>query len=238
MKPYVVLCMAGRHRRFHEAGYSTPKYLLPLWGRPILTEILTALGPDRALLVANERDRTWEGAIWDAIRASGVEASTLIFTPDTGGPAETAAVGARYLVQTGWTGPVLFHSVDVVVRGRDLERLGGVLEGADGLIDVFPSSAPDDAYVRVADGRVGNITPRVAISRHAITGLFGFRSAEDYLQAVEAAAGRARGEVQVTDVYLALLERGADIRAEPAQPEYETLRLHTPAEYEAVSAPE
>lgn len=232
MKPYVVLCMAGLYRRFRDAGYTTPKYLLPLQGRPILRHVVDGLDPDGLLLVANARDVVHEAAI----RAAVGRPAELTWVGDTSGQAETAAIGARRVAELGFVGPILFHNVDTVVRGRALEAIGAVLAEADGFIDVFPQSSPAYSYVSLDGVRVTDIAEKVVISPHATTGLYGFRSAEVYLRAANATTRRSEGEFYISDVYRTLLDRGADLRADPVGEGHETLVLGTPVEYEYAAA--
>src|SRR5688572_15789668 len=130
-EPALVLCMAGLYRRFRDAGYTTPKFLLPVGDETLLARIARLLPAPTLLLVANERDREHE----PAIRASVPADAGLIFVGDTSGQAETAAIGAREL-RPRWDGPVLFHNVDTIVIGRDLRRIGEILGRADGFVDV------------------------------------------------------------------------------------------------------
>jgi CTP:molybdopterin cytidylyltransferase MocA len=59
--------MAGVYRRFREAGYTTPKFLLPWRGRTVLDHILDGLLHGGAfaqvVLVANRRDEAHGEAI-------------------------------------------------------------------------------------------------------------------------------------------------------------------------------
>lgn len=227
MEPEVVLCMAGLYRRFRDAGYDTPKYLLPLGDRTILGEVIAALGPPRRLLlVANQRDRAWE----DALRAAAPGAG-LRWIGDTSGQAETAAFGARAVLEEGWDGPIVFHNIDTVLRGRDLARIGERLARADGYVDVFPADDPAYGYVALDGDRVVRIAEKEVISPHATSGLYGFASARVYLDAFAATVQTGR-EFYVADVYRTMLARGQRVEADP-RPSGETLVLGTPAEYEA-----
>lgn len=231
----LALCMAGVYRRFRDAGYQTPKFLLPIPGsRPtILGTIASELVGERpsgarVLLVANRRDE----AHADAIRAA-VPGGVLQFVGDTDGQARTAMVAAQLALDLGWGGePFVLHNVDTVLYDRDLDAIGEVLRGCDGFIDVFDADSPAYSYVKLdAAGFVTEMAEKVVISRHATTGLYGFRSPEAYLAAAEATTGRSSGEFYVSDVYAAMLARGARIRVDPTP--RRTLILGTPAEYEA-----
>jgi len=224
----LVLCMAGLYRRFREAGYTTPKFLLTVQGRTILSIIVDALDPKSLVLVANERDRGHEAAIRDAVGRC-----RLLWVGDTGGQAETAAIGARAVEGDG---PIVFHNVDTILRGRDLEAVGRRLAEADGYIDVFDSDEPVFSYVAVEDGRIVEIREKVVISRHATTGLYGFASAEAYLRACDATSQRSGGEFYISDVYQTLLDRGARLVINDTSEGHETLVLGTPRQYESYVA--
>jgi dTDP-glucose pyrophosphorylase len=221
----LVLCMAGLYRRFREAGYTTPKYLLTVRGRTILSVIVDELRPASLILVANHRDREHEAAI-----RAAVGPCRLLWIGDTGGQAETAAIGAR-AVEGG--GAVVFHNVDTIVTGRDLDEVGRCLETARGYIDVFDNDSPVFSYVAVEDGRIVEIREKVVISRHATTGLYGFASAQVYLDACAATSQRSGGEFYISDVYQTLLNRGERLVINASSDGHETLVLGTPAQYEA-----
>ena len=221
----LVLCMAGLYNRFRDAGYTTPKFLLEVEGRTILSIIVDALEPRVLILVANERDRSYEGQIRQAVGDC-----ELLWIGDTGGQAETAAIGARAVRGDG---PVVFHNVDTVLVGRDLEAIGDQLQSAAGYIDVFDSDSPVFSYVGVKGGQIVEIREKVVISRHATTGLYGFASAGLYLEAYEATSHRSGGEFYISDVYKTLIERGDRLVINLSSTGHKTLVLGTPAQYEA-----
>lgn len=233
MNPTLVLCMAGVYRRFKEAGYRTPKYLLPAPAGTVLAWILRELRPTAPILVANERDQAWADAIVDAVG----QPHTLLWTGDTRGQAETAALGARAAEAAGREGPIFFHNVDTVLFERDLTALGAALAHAEGLIDLLEADHPGYSYVRVdARHQVLEIAEKRVISRLATTGLYGFASPRLYLEAAQATATTGGGEFYISQVYAHLLARGARLLAPPPTAEQGTLILGTPAEYEAAAA--
>lgn len=226
MTPTVVLCMAGRYRRFRDAGYTLPKFLLPARGEPVLAHVIAALGADRPTLVCNLADREHEEAI-----ARIVPDADRIWVGDTSGQAETAAIGARHLIDRGVDGPVLFHNIDTVVRGRDLAKIGARLVHVDGFVDTFESDSPAFSYVTVDGRRVTGIAEKVVISSHATSGLYGFASPSAYVAAAARTQLRS-GEFHVSDVYRTLIDEGARIEVDPSPVGHETVVLGTPPEYE------
>lgn len=237
MMPTVILCMAGLYSRFRKAGYTTPKFLLPVGNRTVLQMVIDGLGPTRLLLIANQRDAPHEAAIRTVLAACGHDGAELQFIEDTSGQAETAAIGAERAATLGWNGPMIFHNIDTVVLGRDLTHIGRLLLLSSGFIDVFTSSSPAYSYVTIDENnRVGRMAEKIVISSHATTGLYGFSSPQTYLDAAEATTERSGGEFYISDVYNTLLSRGAVISAEPAKPDQQTIILGTPVEYETYLA--
>lgn len=240
----LVLCMAGLYKRFREAGYRTPKFLLPWNGGTILGTILDTMLADGAIrrvtLVANRRDAEWREALEAILAQHGIGGERLLYIGDTRGQAETAAIAARHLAGGGGGQPVLFHNIDTVLLGRDYHAIARRLTGgADGWIDVFDSDSPNYSYVTIdPDGRVTAMAEKIVISRHATSGLYGFASPEVYLDGVEAAeadGSRPAGEFYISDVYRAMIAGGARIEAAPGTQDQQTIILGTPAEYEALA---
>lgn len=233
--PVLVLCMAGRYSRFRDAGYQTPKFLLPVdkaGQRTILGWIVDELAPERVVCVTNTRDAAHEQDVIDILRDGGRREVSLSATDDTEGQAATAILGAQRVAELGWTGPLLFHNIDTVLRGRDLPAMGARLAGCDGLIDVFAHDAPIYSYCAVEGDRVTDIAEKVVIGPWATSGLYGFASAATYLEHAARTAHRSGGEFYISDVYRTMLEAGCDLQVSPAALE-DTIVLGTPAEYEA-----
>jgi hypothetical protein len=244
----LILCMAGIYRRFREAGYTTPKFLLPWRGATVLEHILDELRATssesgnafrRVLFIANERDRAHAGALTAILAARGLDPAGLTFIPDTRGQAETALIGLdRRDALGGGDGPLAFHNVDTVISNRDwlavARRLrGGPGGGLDGWIDTFPADSAAYSYVALdAGGLVTAIAEKRVISPHATTGFYAFASAATY-RAAAARAQAAGNEFYISDVYAALLSAGGRIGAGGPATAAATTILGTPAEYEA-----
>ncbi|MEA1937758.1 MAG: hypothetical protein U9N14_01535 [Pseudomonadota bacterium] len=239
---HLVLCMAGIYRRFREAGYKTPKYLLPWRGRTILSHILATMTEDGAfssvLLLANERDLSYRPDIEAVLAENGLAADCLHFVGDTRGQAETAALAVDCLETRGRLDTedrVVFHNIDTILYGRDYRKVADILCECDGYIDVFESDGPQYSYVRIdQNGAVTEMAEKIVISNRATSGLYGFCSAIRFRDLAKSMT--ASGEFYISDVYRRMLSDGAHIRVNAPEPARDTLILGTPAEYEAALA--
>mgnify|MGYP002779850139 CR=1 FL=1 len=232
----LVLCMAGLYKRFRDAGYDTPKFLLPWAGRTVLETILDEMlgggAFSRAVLVGNVRDAAHEARLRNVLKRAAVD-TDLKFVSDTGGQAETALIAARYLDTRFDAGgePVVFHNVDTVLLGRDYHDVAAALGEWDGYLDVFPSASPNFSYAATDEtGAVTAVAEKRVISPFASTGLYGFRSAAAYAEWAEWST--FAGEFYVSDVFRRVLADGGRVTLNRSSVGHRTIVLGTPAEYE------
>jgi len=235
----LILCMAGLYRRFREAGYAIPKFLLPWEDETILSEILGRMLADGVFssltLVGNRRDSAHRPAIEAILRDHGQSPDALVLNEDTIGQAETALIGIEALERRLEPNDrrIVFHNIDTILLGRNYRSIAVQLQASDGFIDVFPSDSPAFSYVRIDDdGMVSDIAEKRVISAHATSGFYGFASIELYRKAYASCTWTGQ-ERYISDLYRSLLASGARLRADEGGPEAQTIVLGTPAEYEA-----
>lgn len=234
---HLIVTMAGSYRRFREAGYSTPKYLLPWRGHSTLYHVLSNLLADHAfdeiLLVANHRDVAYRQEIETEAAACGIGPSRIAFIGDTSGQATTGLIGIELLEELTHSADrrVVFHNIDTIVMQRDLVTVGELLRSTDGWIDCFPSGSPAFSYVRFdRNGMVSEIAEKRVISDHATSGLYAFADMDRYRRLVQD-TDPACDELYISDVYRAMIAEGARIACGLSL-RGQTMVLGTPAQYE------
>jgi len=232
--------MAGIYRRFREAGYTTPKYLLPVGdGRTVLGRIIDGLldrvAVGQVCFVANRRDERHVPAIIADLSLRGIPKRALRLIGDSAGQADTAIEACNLLDDLGSPADraVAFHNVDTVLEGRDLTQVGQTLGRAAGWIDTFTSDSPAFSYVAAGpDGRVSTIVEKRVISDRATSGLYAFAS-RAHFRRLAWGPWSGSGEHYISGVYQRMITQGEVIIAGRAGPGAATLVLGTPAEYEA-----
>ena len=237
----IVIPMAGLSRRFREAGFEQPKFMLELHGRTLFAH---AVGSFRAYFASEPflfiaRDEPGVAAfIGHELESLGVmTASTVILPRPTKGQADTVQLGLR---QGGFGGdtPITIFNIDTFRPGFRYPKTGWMGQ-ADGYLEVMTSADPAFSFVRPADGgtegRVAETAEKNVISNLASTGLYWFRRAGDFLDAMEGdpKAAQAHGELYVAPLYNALIARGLDIRYHVV-PVEDVIFCGIPAQYEAL----
>ncbi len=230
--------MAGLSRRFCEAGYDRPKFMLDLHGRSLFAH---AVGSFRAyfdtepfLFIARDEPGVPE-FVAQELAALGVAAARTVLLPrPTLGQADTVRLGLQQ-AGTGADTPLTIFNIDTFRPGFRYPATDW-MGRADGYLEVMPGTDPGFSFVHPADGgdgRVAETAEKVVISNLASTGLYWFRRAGDFLSAMDGDAARAHGELYVAPLYNALIARGLDVRYQTV-PAAEVVFCGVPAQYEAL----
>lgn len=215
-----VITMAGLARRFAEAGWRAPKYMLEAGGRSLFEHSLGSLPlglPGKVVLVAlagHEREFGVRGFVEERMRAlaPGKSWELVLLDAPTRGQAETA-LAAEAVVSAGEG--LAICNIDTAFRSPTLEgRLRDPRARLDGVLGSFRLDGTDDKWSFAETGPNGRVTrtaEKERISSDALTGFYHFSRAADFFGAARAqiAAGAAvRGEFYVAPVYNPLIAAG------------------------------
>lgn len=227
----LILTMAGRYMRFISEGYKIPKYLLPWGNKPILSEIiheLTKTGHfSNVYLITNKRDEMFLPHVRSVLKAYGIAVENIFSIEDTSGQAETAYRGLQEIQKMGdITGSIVYHNIDTILYGRDYKAIKEALTKNDGYLDVFRSNNHGYSYVMVNDqGIAETIAEKIVISDMATSGLYGFSSADKFLEHY------SESELYISNLYKKMIDCGARIAVGKLFTEKDTVVLGTPTSY-------
>lgn len=228
----IVIPMAGMGSRFVEAGYAIPKPLLPAHGKTLLEWSIDSLPLDlasRLVFVGLKDHRDGYGLETEIQRLYGAYNPSFLWLDETTrGQAETVYLAASLLDPEAG---LLIFNIDTAFRSTGLrERL--LRTDHDGVLGSFDSDQPRFSFASTfADGAVGEVREKVAISTNALTGLYHFSSTSDFFKAAGdaiAADEREKGEFYVAPLYNSMIARGARFVLDPCERHW---ILGTPAEY-------
>lgn len=237
--------MAGLSRRFAEAGYTLPKYMLSAQGRTLFAHAVASFAAyfdSLPFLFVARADSGTPDFIAAECAALGLrQFETVVLDAPTRGQAETVMLG---LERSGCPdeAPVTVFNIDTFRPGFRYPETFDV-ERTDGYLEVFRGEGPNWSYVRPAapgSDRVVETTEKVPISDLCCTGLYHFRTAGLYREAFApfrdgAAAAMGLRELYVAPLYNLLIAAGADIRYHLI-PREAAIFCGVPAEYDAFRA--
>ena len=234
----IAIPMAGLSRRFTEAGYSLPKFMLDLHGQSLFVHSVRSFEAyfktEPFLFIA--RDEPDHAAFIEReVAQLGISNySIVLLDRPTSGQAETVQLG---LVggQVSPDSPITIFNIDTFRPGyRYPDR--GWMNVADGYLEVIADcSNPGYSFVRpnLSDKgcRVLETAEKVVISDLGSTGLYWFRRAADFHAGFsDLKNSLSHGELYVAPIYNSLVGAGLDIRYEIV-PVENVIICGTPAQY-------
>jgi NDP-sugar pyrophosphorylase family protein len=208
----IVMPMAGRGKRFADAGFTTPKPLIPVHGRPMTEAVIANLRPARPhrfiFLILREHAAAFG---FDAHLRSWAPGSEIVFVDRVTEGAACTVLLARHLIDTA--DALMIANCDQWVDASIDDYLATMdRDAADGLIMTMWADDPKWSFVRFdATGRVVEVVEKKVVSNEATVGVYNFRRGSDFVRAADAMIAadlRVNGEFYVAPAYNQLIAEG------------------------------
>ena len=235
----IVIPMAGMSRRFTEAGYDRPKYMLPLTGRSVFAHAIGSFSHyfDTLPFLFIARDVAGTQAFVEAeCAALGLkQARVQILQAPTAGQAETVELGLQQAGIAAET-PLTIFNIDTFRPGFRLPDDAWFTTSA-GYLEVFHGSGANWSYVRPQPGKesiVLETAEKRPISDLCCTGLYHFSAVGDFQTSL--AAERAQpsaNELYVAPLYNYLIKTGRRVHYKTIDVA-EIVFCGVPSEYESL----
>jgi dTDP-glucose pyrophosphorylase len=208
--------MAGRGSRFQKEGYTLPKPLIPVLGKPMIQVVINNLRPKvphRFIFIClqehlekyqvAEKLKAWAGA------------GTEIVTVDqvTEGAACTVLLAKEFINNDE---PLMIANSDQWVDTDINDYLETMnRENADGLIMTMWANDPKWSFVRFNEKHeIIEVVEKEVVSNEATVGIYNYKHGKDFVRAAEqmiAKNYRVNGEFYVAPVYNELIREGKKI---------------------------
>jgi NDP-sugar pyrophosphorylase family protein len=211
----IVMPMAGRGKRFADAGYDTPKPLIPVHGRPMTKLVIDNLrpsGPHRFIFLIL-REHAEQFALDRHLREWAPDCEVRYVDRVTEGAACTVLL-ARDLICNDR--PLMIANCDQWVDVDINEYLKAMDDAlADGLIMTMWADDPKWSYVRFsADGQVREVVEKQVVSNEATVGIYNYRRGSDFVHAADSMIAknlRVNNEFYVAPAYNELIDNGLKV---------------------------
>jgi HAD superfamily hydrolase (TIGR01509 family) len=212
----ILIPMAGEGKRFKEAGYTFPKPLIEVNGKPMIQRVVESLGV-KGHYVFISRYEDWSRYGLSHLFTQIARPFSAVHVGDTGGAADTALFAERYINNDS---PLLIANSDQIIEWSPDETLRK-FNKYDGGILTFDSTHPKWSYVRVDGyGCAIEVAEKRVVSGHATCGVYYWKRGSDFVkyakQMIEA-NDRVNGEFFIAPVFNYAIRDGKRIVVEDAK---------------------
>ncbi|RZT05399.1 dTDP-glucose pyrophosphorylase [Duganella sp. CF402] len=212
---HIVVPMAGHGSRFANAGYTDPKPLIPINGRPMIEVVIDNLRPSqphRFIFVCQQAhlDQYGLGARLQEISPG---CAVVPVSQVTEGAACTVLL-TRELIDNAT--PLMIANCDQYIDIKIDDYLAQMAaQQLDGLIMTMSANHPKWSYVRFgADGAIVEVVEKQVVSDEATVGIYNYARGSDFVAAADAmiaANERVNGEFYVAPAYNAMIAKGSKL---------------------------
>lgn len=212
----IVVPMAGRGSRFQKAGYSLPKPLINLGGRPMISWVIENIRPDcehRFIFICQKEHLEQYPFLQSTLNNEAPGCVIIPIEGVTDGAACTVML-ARDYIENG--DPLMIANSDQFVDCDINDYLAQIEEDdVDGLIMTFWADNPKWSYCGMnSDGTVSEVVEKEVISNEATVGIYNFKYGADFVRAATQMIEKkvlVKGEYYVAPVYNELIKQGAKV---------------------------
>ncbi len=213
----IVITMGGLGKRFRDAGYMVPKYMIPAKGKTLFEWSMISLSgyahvADRYIFIAMKDEAVdAEAFIKEKCEEMGLQNYHVILIDYlTDGQATTAMLAEKY-----WNpeNGLLIYNIDTYVESgvMNAEELKG-----QGFIPCFHADGTHWSFVRLDEqGKAVEIKEKERISDNCTLGAYYFEScgmyAELYREYYSVPEHLVKGEKYVAPLYGYLIEKGGEV---------------------------
>jgi len=211
----IIIPMAGRGMRFIERGYTFPKPLIEINGKPMIQIAVENLRPkvDHKFTFICRKDHYDQYALGDLLRLIAPQCNIVTVNNVTEGAACTVLLASEYFRNEDY---MLVANSDQYID-FDINKFinDSIKRKLDGNILCFNGSHPKWSYVKLdEDGYVMEVAEKRPISNHATVGIYFYRTGRMFFDAASAMIEkdvRVNNEFFVCPVYNEMILMGQKV---------------------------
>jgi dTDP-glucose pyrophosphorylase len=205
MKPIVLVLMAGNGSRFSQVGYTLPKPLISINGKPMIEHVVNSVNIDADWVFFVQKQHIDKFQV-DTVLQSIKPGCTVVSTDHVTDGAARSALLACSKGNIDPDRPLFILNSDNILDWDAQQTVDQFLASAlDGLILVFRDTDPKWSFAKVNEqGHVTEVAEKNPISDLATAGLYCWRRASAFLTAAQQMIAkdiRVKGEFYLCPVY-------------------------------------
>ena len=213
-KMNVLIPMAGAGSRFEQAGYTFPKPLIDVNGKPMIQRVVENLNMDARHIFIVQKEHYEKYALQHTLNLIAPNCEIVQVEGITHGAACTTLLAKQFINNEE---PLVLANSDQYVKWDSNQYMYSCMaDDIDGSILTFEATHPKWSYAKLNDdGFVTEVAEKKPISKHATVGIYFWKRGRDYVECAESMIEkdiRVNNEFYVCPVYNEALLRGARVK--------------------------
>jgi len=218
-KMNVLIPMAGAGSRFAQAGYTFPKPLIEVNGKPMIQVVVENLNVEAHFIFLVQKEHYEKYNLKQLLNLIAPGCDIIQVDGVTDGAARTTLL-AKELIDNN--SPLLMANSDQFVEWNSNECLYAfTADGVDGGIVTFKATHPKWSFAKIGDdGFVSEVAEKNPISDNATVGIYYWKRGCDYVKYAEQMISkdiRTNGEFYVAPTFNEAIGDGKKIRVKEIQ---------------------
>ncbi len=218
-KMNIVIPMAGAGSRFAEAGYTFPKPLIEVNGKPMIQMVVDNLNIEANFIYIVRKEHYDQYHLHSLLNMLTPNCKIVIVDQVTEGAACTTLLAKQYIDNDN---PLLIANSDQYVEWTSGEFYHSLnSDSVDGSILTFENLHPKWSYVKTDEyGNVTEVAEKTVISNQATVGIYYYSKGNDYVKYADqmiAANDRFNNEFYVSKIYNYAIADGKRIKVYPVK---------------------
>lgn len=211
----IVIPMAGRGSRFLLAGYTLPKPLIPVNGKPMIQLVIENLQPNiehRFIFICQEQHIN-EFGLAEKLCQWSPDSIMLTVNKVTEGAACTVLL-TKELINNDM--PLMIANCDQWIDADINAYLSEIKDkNLDGMIMTMTADDPKWSFIRLDNsGKIIEVVEKQVVSHEATVGIYNYRRGSDFVEGAEIMISknlRVNNEFYVAPVYNEMLQKNLHI---------------------------
>lgn len=213
-KMNVLVPMAGAGSRFAKVGYTFPKPLIEVRGKPMIQVVVEALNVEAQYTYVVQKEHYEKYNLQYLLNLLTPNCNIVQVDGITEGAACTTLLAKEFI---NTDEPLIMTNSDQLILWDSNETLYAFNnDNVDGGIVTFPATHPKWSFAKLGDdGYVCEVAEKKPISNHATAGIYYWKHGSDYVKYAEQMIAkdiRVNNEFYVCPVYNEAIEDGKKIR--------------------------
>lgn len=210
----ILVPMAGAGSRFELAGYSFPKPLIEVKGKPMIQVVIENLNIDANYIFVVQKKHIEHYNIDSMLKLISPNCKIIVVDGITDGAARTALMAKEFIDNDN---PLIFANSDQLIEWDSNEFMYKMNESdCDGGILTFTSNHPKWSFVKIDNyGFVTEVAEKNPISNIATVGVYYWKKGSDFVKYAEQMINRDKkvnGEFYVCPVFNESIEDNKKIK--------------------------